>query len=313
MKTGMLVTLCLGLAACGGAADAGAPVEPGPNSIPPDLVIVSGQGQTGPVGAELPDPLVVRANDQKDKPLKGQLVNFVVVQGGGRMFAGSSITNTDGLAQDFLTLGPAAGQNVVEVRAVDPGTGEKLVFAQFTATAVAPSAVTRFTDEAAFLAASGATAAVTYPTPRPNSFDPYIEDGVSIASAAGFINRVRDETPLLAGNEIVVSGAENIDITLSPAVSAFGLRMQDGFAIGNVGTCPPFPTFDSQFEFTFKSGFTTLGTLTEDPPVDQVFFLGAIFGQPVDRIEIREIGSVVDDLFDQYCEADFFGRMFTAH
>ncbi len=134
---------------------------------------------------------------------------------------------------------------------------------------------------------------------------------MTLASAAGFNNRIGEETPLLAGNEFVVSGAENVDITLSPAVKAFGLRMQDGFAVGNVGTCPPFPTFDSQFTFTFKSGGTTLGTLTEDPPVDEVFFLGAIFSQPVDRIEIRELGSVIGDLGDKYCENDFFGVIYT--
>jgi hypothetical protein len=308
MRNAILATLCLALAACAGSDNA---AIPGPNPGPPDLVIVSGDGQSGPVGTELPDPFVVQATDDKDKPLKGQLVNFVVVAGGS-MFAGSSLTNNDGQAQDFLILGPAAGQNLVEVRAVDPATGEKLVFAQFSATGIAPSPITRFTDEAAFLTASGAVATVTYPTPRANTVVTYTEGGVSLVSAGGFINRIGDETPILAGNEFLVSGAENVDIDLSPSVWAFGLRMQDGFAVGNVGTCPPFPTFDSQFEFTFKSGGTVLGTLTEDPPVDQLFFLGAIFNQPVDRIEIRELGSVIGDLGDKYCENDFFGVMFVA-
>jgi hypothetical protein len=86
--------------------------------------------------------------------------------------------------------------------------------------------------------------------------------------------------------------------------------MQDGLAVGNISGCPG--GRDSQFEFTFKSGSTVLGTVTEDPPVDQLFFLGAVFNQPVDRIEIRELGSVIGDLGDQYCENDFFGVMFVA-
>ena len=311
MKTGTLATLCLGLAACSGAGDAGGPVEPGPNSIPPDLIIVSGQGQSGPVGTELPDPLVVRATGDKDKPLKGQLVNFVVVQGGGHMFAGSSLTNTDGLAQDFLTLGPAAGQNVVEVRAVDPATGEKLVFAQFTATGIAPSAITRFTDEAAFLAASGAALTVTFPNPRPLTGTPYVENGVTIASAAGFSNRIAQDTPVLSGLELAVSGPENLDITFASGVHAFGLWMQDGYDVGNVSS-PNCPKRDSQFTFTFKAGSTVIGTLAEDPALDAAFFLGVILDQAADKLEIREVGSVVGDFVDQFCENDFFGVMYTS-
>jgi alpha-tubulin suppressor-like RCC1 family protein len=103
---------------------------------PVALEIVSGDGQAGPAGQELPDPLVVRALDDKGRPVKSQIVNFVVLVGGGSMFAGTSITDNDGLAQDFWTLGPELGENIVEARAVDPTTGEKLIFARFTATAV---------------------------------------------------------------------------------------------------------------------------------------------------------------------------------
>ncbi len=101
--------------------------------------VVSGDGQTGPVGEELPDPLIVRALDEKGKRVKDQLVNFRVIAGGGSMFAGASITDKHGLAQDYWTLGPEAGENVVEVRAVHPSTGEKQVFSRFTAVAVIPT------------------------------------------------------------------------------------------------------------------------------------------------------------------------------
>ena len=37
------------------------------------------------------------------------------------MFAGASLTSREGLAQDYLTLGPDPGENVVEVRAVHCG------------------------------------------------------------------------------------------------------------------------------------------------------------------------------------------------
>jgi len=101
------------------------------------LAIVAGDGQTGAAGEELSGPLAVRATDSRGRPLRDQVVIFHVVDGGGSMFAGTGITNKDGLAQDYWTLGTAAGApNTVEVRAVDPSSGAKLVFAVFQASAV---------------------------------------------------------------------------------------------------------------------------------------------------------------------------------
>jgi hypothetical protein len=110
-------------------------------ATPISLLVVSGSGQTGAVGAELPAPLVVRVTRLAGKAIVGvpnQRVNFRVVTGGGSVFAGSALTDPQGMAQEYWTLGLAAGANVLEVRAVDPSTGEKLVFARFTATAVVP-------------------------------------------------------------------------------------------------------------------------------------------------------------------------------
>ena len=109
----------------------------GPTAIPdagPVLLnIVSGNAQVGNPGTELPAPLVVVATDAKGKPIKGQLVNFRVTAGNGSLFAGSAITDVKGQAQDYWTLGPA-GPQTVEVRAVDPTSGEKYTFATFNAT-----------------------------------------------------------------------------------------------------------------------------------------------------------------------------------
>jgi hypothetical protein len=73
------------------------------------------------------------ATDGKGHPVKGQLVNFVVVEGGGTVFAGSAITDNKGVAQDYWTLGCCESQ-ALEVRAVDPTTGKKYTYARFTAT-----------------------------------------------------------------------------------------------------------------------------------------------------------------------------------
>ena len=102
--------------------------------IPPlTMSVVSGDGQVGTPGAELPAPLVARVEDSRGRPVVGQIVNFRVVSGGGSVFAGAAISNRNGLVQERWTLG-FGGLQRVEARAVDPATGAPLTFAVFTAT-----------------------------------------------------------------------------------------------------------------------------------------------------------------------------------
>src|SRR5258705_8858224 len=97
------------------------------------LSLVSGNNQTAPPGTELPNPLVARVEDSRAHPVKGQIVNFVVVSGGGSVFAGAAISGGDGIVQERWTVG-LSGPQQVEARAVDGQTGEKITFAIFTAT-----------------------------------------------------------------------------------------------------------------------------------------------------------------------------------
>lgn len=107
------------------------------------LALVSGSGQSGIVGQELPDAIVVRATDGRGVPVQGQLINFHVTAGGGSVFAGASITNAAGIAQDRWTLGTSTRDTqAVEARAVDSNNGRAIVFATFTATPL-PDAVAR--------------------------------------------------------------------------------------------------------------------------------------------------------------------------
>ncbi|HEX6042400.1 MAG TPA: Ig-like domain-containing protein, partial [Longimicrobium sp.] len=103
---------------------------------PAAVLVVSGDLQTGTAGQELPQPLVAKVVDEGGRPVRDQLVNFRVVSGGGSVFAGSAITNRDGIAQERWTLGTVAGDTqVVEARAVDTRTGAPIVFATFRAVA----------------------------------------------------------------------------------------------------------------------------------------------------------------------------------
>ena len=121
------------LAACGGDSTG---AKPGPAA---HLDILSGNAQTAPVLTELPQPVVVKVTDDKGHAVRGQIVNFVVTAGGGHVFAGTAITNGDGIAQERWTLGGVAGLQTLEARAVNTSTGQPLVFGTFTATGTAVS------------------------------------------------------------------------------------------------------------------------------------------------------------------------------
>lgn len=137
-------TICLTLplfmlAACDSPSGSS---RPGPAA---QLEILAGDLQPNAVaGAELPEPLVVRVTDAQGRPVPNQIVNFRVTAGGGSVFAGAAETNQNGEARDRWTLGTVAGDTQrVEVRAVDPATGEPLVFGTFRAVARpdAPAAI----------------------------------------------------------------------------------------------------------------------------------------------------------------------------
>jgi hypothetical protein len=144
------------------------------------LNVVSGNTQKGDAGKELPNPIVVVATDEKGHVVKDQIVNFVVVAGGGSVFAGTSITDNKGKAQDYWTLG-AEGEQKVEVRAVDPTTGEKRTYATFTATLNPPPDVDADADGYFATVDCNDSAASIHPGAVDNPDDAYVDancDGV---------------------------------------------------------------------------------------------------------------------------------------
>jgi hypothetical protein len=129
----------LGGLSCGGDSPTGTQqIVAGPTA---QLVIVTGDQQTGTVGTELPNSVVAKVTDAQGHAVKDQLVNFRVTAGGGSVFAGSAISNNDGEVRERWTIGTVAGATQeLEARAVDNVTGEPIVFARFHATAVAGAA-----------------------------------------------------------------------------------------------------------------------------------------------------------------------------
>ena len=115
----------------------------------PQLVVVSGNAQTGVVGQMLPAALTVRVGTTTN-PGVGVLVNFVVASGGGSVWAGSALTDSRGIAREWWTLGPRTDSlQVVEVRTV-LANGVRRVHGVFTATPVAdvPASIVRVVPRA---------------------------------------------------------------------------------------------------------------------------------------------------------------------
>ena len=89
--------------ACGGGDEPAGP--PAPSSI----VLVSGGAQTGPVGAGLLQPVVVRVT-AGSTPVSGVRVSFSVTTGGGSISPTSLLTDPSGNATASWTLGGGLGQ-----------------------------------------------------------------------------------------------------------------------------------------------------------------------------------------------------------
>ena len=106
--------------ACGGGDSLVLPNE----GLPHDIEVVAGANQSAPVGAPLPDSIVVRVTDAMSRPVAGQRVAFTVVgASGGSVGTDTAVTNADGRAGVRWTLGPTSGAqslNATVVGAAEP-------------------------------------------------------------------------------------------------------------------------------------------------------------------------------------------------
>ncbi|NIR50731.1 metallophosphoesterase [candidate division KSB1 bacterium] len=78
------------------------------------MIKVSGDGQTAPVGATLPEPLVVEVQDADNKPVGGVAVTFEITSGNGSLSERQPrITSSNGRASATLILGDTGGDVIV--------------------------------------------------------------------------------------------------------------------------------------------------------------------------------------------------------
>lgn len=101
---------------------------------PANLVIFSGNGQTGGTGATLPAPLEVQVVDASGIGVGGVTVDFAAYDGGSAA-PNTTTSGFSGKASTSWTLGPGVGSQTLTARA------SGLPTATFTASAIAPAAL----------------------------------------------------------------------------------------------------------------------------------------------------------------------------
>jgi dipeptidyl aminopeptidase/acylaminoacyl peptidase len=122
----------LSLAACGD--DPAFPTDNGPIQV--SVVAAT----TGIVQSGQEIPVTVTVLKSGGKPYPNFLLNFNVLEGGGRMFGGAALTNSKGVAKDIWTIGFGSCQrNTIAVRAVDGTTGMGTTY--FTQTVATPGKI----------------------------------------------------------------------------------------------------------------------------------------------------------------------------
>ncbi len=77
------------------------------------LVIVSGQGQTIPLGSTTSNPLVVRGFDSNAVPVPNEPITWKVTQGTGTISAATTLTDETGQTSVKFTPGATTGENRV--------------------------------------------------------------------------------------------------------------------------------------------------------------------------------------------------------
>ena len=111
----LLLTSLIALGACGGSYSTSPSGTPGTPRAAFRITIYTGDGQSGPKGSALPDPLCTNVFDNQGHLMSGVTVTYTVTTGGGQMQAPASVaTDANGIATSGLwTLGPTAGIQTV--------------------------------------------------------------------------------------------------------------------------------------------------------------------------------------------------------
>ena len=120
-------SLFLALGAC--ADNPTVPADTGPIQV--SVVAAT----TGDIQSGQEIPVMATVINDRGRPYPNFLLNFNVLEGGGRMFGGAELTNSKGIARDIWTMGlGSCRHNTLSVRAVDASTGVGTTYATLSYT-----------------------------------------------------------------------------------------------------------------------------------------------------------------------------------
>jgi hypothetical protein len=124
----LLLTSLIALAACGGSSSTSPSGTGGTPRTAYRITIYTGDGQAGPKGSALGDPLCTNVFDGQGNLMANVMVTYTVTTGGGQMQDPISVpTNSSGIATSGTwTLGPVAG--IQTVTASTAGVAQTVTF-----------------------------------------------------------------------------------------------------------------------------------------------------------------------------------------
>jgi adhesin/invasin len=126
---------CALLVVAGGVACGGDELLLPAEGEPATLAIVDGDGQTGPIGGQLAEPLIVRVTETRGRPVSG--ITVIFTPDNGFVAPETATTDADGLASANWSLGMETGAQAMSVSV--PSASPPLAV-QFAATASAGAA-----------------------------------------------------------------------------------------------------------------------------------------------------------------------------
>lgn len=167
-----------------------------------------------------------------------------------------------------------------------------------------------FSDQAAFLASTGATSATgSLPNlgliPSGSQVVGAVTFSIAPPSSALFIGASGrpdviggDWTSINPGNDIAISDVENLNVDLASPVYALGFDFVEPTDFTCYAGC-----YDSTFAVTLKNGIAEVGSFTFNAPDSTLAFVGVWTDTLFNRVEIRDTTSTIDD--------EFFGEFYT--
>ena len=109
-STGPVAAVLAVVALVGGCREATTgPSDPNPAALASAMQVVSGNAQTGQIGAALSQQLAVKIVDAGGVPVQGAIVNFAARTGGGTIVPPSGTSNATGMVTATWTLGTSIG------------------------------------------------------------------------------------------------------------------------------------------------------------------------------------------------------------